>query len=161
VSGDYYALTTYYKKVRTRKRQYLEKSAGVWLACFLSTMFAGRTLSISAPRASNAFTFSRAISSGMMIASNIKTGQDCKDTHETFLTGVITPIIVVEDKCIWGEEENTYRALAIVAIEIPVDPTVPSKIREPVYGCKSPSRSASSITLRANSQREGLCKVSY
>jgi hypothetical protein len=45
-----------------------------------------------------------------------------------------------------------------VAIEIPVDPTVPSKIREPVYDCKSPSRSASSITLRANSQKEGLVK---
>jgi hypothetical protein len=53
---------------------------------------------------------------------------------------------------------NTHRALAIVAIEIPVDPTVPSKIREPVYGCKSPSRSASSITLKANSQRKAFVK---
>jgi hypothetical protein len=64
----------------------------------------------------------------------------------------------LEVEYIWGEEENTHRALAIVAIEIPVDPTVPSKIREPVYGCKSPSRSASSITLRANSQKEGFVK---
>ena len=53
-----------------------------------------------------------------------------------------------------SEELDTHRALAIVAIEIPVDPTVPSKIREPVYGRKSPSRSASSITLRGDGQRE-------
>ena len=31
-----------------------------------------------------------------------------------------------------------------------------SKIREPVYGCKSPSRSASSITSRANGQWEAV-----
>jgi len=58
-----------------------------------------------------------------------------------------------------SEGLDTHRALAIVAIEIPVDPTVPSKIRELVYGRKSPSRSASSITLRANGQREtGRCR---
>lgn len=34
----------------------------------------------------------------------------------------------------------------MVAIEIPVDPTVPSNIREPVCGRRSPLRSASSIT---------------
>lgn len=39
-----------------------------------------------------------------------------------------------------------YLARAMVAIEIPVDPTVPSKMREPVFGRRSPSRSASSIT---------------
>ena len=54
---------------------------------------------------------------------------------------------------------DTHRARAIVAIEIPVDPTVPSKIREPVYGRNSPSRSASSITLRADGQRKtGPCR---
>jgi hypothetical protein len=54
------------------------------------------------------------------------------------------------------EEESsnpTHRARAIVAIEMPVDPTVPSKIREPVYGRKSPSLSASSITSRGQSTR--------
>jgi hypothetical protein len=81
-----------------------------------------------------------------------------------FLTGVITPIIVIGDKFIYGEsEDDTHLALAIVAIEMPVDPTVPSKMREPVYGCKSPSRSASSITSRANSRRmkSGPLKASY
>ena len=39
-----------------------------------------------------------------------------------------------------------YLAFDMVAIEIPVDPTVPSKIREPVFGCNNPCRSASSIT---------------
>ena len=32
------------------------------------------------------------------------------------------------------EAELTYLARAIVAIEIPVDPTVPSNILEPVWG---------------------------
>jgi hypothetical protein len=36
---------------------------------------------------------------------------------------------------------------------MPVDPTVPSKIRDPVYGRKSPSLSASSITSRGQSTR--------
>jgi hypothetical protein len=38
-------------------------------------------------------------------------------------------------------------ARAIVAIDIPVEPTVPSKIRDPVLGCNSPCCSASSITI--------------
>jgi len=42
---------------------------------------------------------------------------------------------------------------------MPVDPTEPSKIREPVYGCKNPSRSASSITLQVKGQwKAGLCR---
>lgn len=43
-------------------------------------------------------------------------------------------------------ERESHLALAMVAIEIPVDPTVPSNMREPVWGCNSPCRSASSIT---------------
>ena len=122
-------------------------------------MLAGRTLSTFAPRASKAFTFSRATSSGIMIASNNMAGQ-CGEIapQNEFLTGVITSIIVIRDK-VYMRKEYTHRARAIVAIEIPVDPTVPSKIREPVYGRKSPSRSASSITSRATGQRKaGGCR---
>ena len=44
-------------------------------------------------------------------------------------------------------EEDTCLVLAMVAIEMPVEPTVPSKMRELVWGCRSPCRSASSITV--------------
>jgi hypothetical protein len=40
-----------------------------------------------------------------------------------------------------------------VAIEIPVDPLVPSKIREPVYGRSNPSRSAFSMTCAEDCQQ--------
>lgn len=42
----------------------------------------------------------------------------------------------------------THLARAMVAIEMPVEPTVPSNIREPVCGLRNPSFSASSITER-------------
>jgi len=37
----------------------------------------------------------------------------------------------------------------MVAMDIPVEPTVPSNILEPVYGCNNPWSSASSITATA------------
>jgi hypothetical protein len=40
-----------------------------------------------------------------------------------------------------------YLARPTVAKEIPVDPTVPSKIREPIWGISNPAFSASSITI--------------
>jgi hypothetical protein len=46
-------------------------------------------------------------------------------------------------------------ARAIVAIEIPVDPTVPSKIRDPECGFSSPSRSASCITVHEDGFESG------
>ncbi len=42
--------------------------------------------------------------------------------------------------------KKPYFARAIVAMEMPVDPTVPSKMREPVWGCRRPLSSASLIT---------------
>jgi hypothetical protein len=42
--------------------------------------------------------------------------------------------------------EETHFARPTVAIEIPVDPTVPSKILHPVWGTSSPDSSASSMT---------------
>ena len=104
------------------------------LACFLSTMLAGLTLSTSAPRASSAFTFSRATSSGMTMALNdTKWSNAARLAHKTScLTGIITSGNVVGDRVHGTRTRGTHRARAIVAIEIPVEPTVPSKIREPV-----------------------------
>ena len=116
-------------------------------------MLAGRTLSTSAPRASSAFTFSQATSSGMIMALMTQPVKVTKSAHTiNNLTGIITSGTVIYDQAFMRQGVDTHRARAIVAIEIPVDPTVPSKIREPVYGRKIPSRSASSITLRADGQ---------
>lgn len=66
---------------------------------------------------------------------------------------MIAPSIPLSDIGYTFSPDDAYLAFAIVAIEIPVEPTVPSNILEPVFGCSSPIRSASSITA-ASVKRE-------
>ena len=138
----------------TARERSTRASEGRWgmqvRTCFLSTMLAGRTRRTSAPSDCNAFTFSSATSSGMMMAFRggkhagpLKSVWDiahschnpCQRDNSSFQRW----------KRRWGFQH--YLAFDIVAIEIPVDPTVPSNIREPVFGCNNPCRSASWITV--------------
>ncbi len=48
----------------------------IGLACFLSTMLAGRTFSMWAPSACNAFTFSSATSSGIIMAVKLHSSKN-------------------------------------------------------------------------------------
>ena len=119
--------------------------------CLLSTMLAGRTRCTSAPSDRSALTFSSATSSGIIIAST----EECKHAGPPHQSGKGT--YSCHSPCERGSSSRKrrkrqgrlerYLAFDIVAIEIPVDPTVPSKIREPVCGCNNPCRSASSITM--------------
>lgn len=129
--------------------QCTKASSGKRPTCFLSTMLAGRTRSMSAPSDRSALTFSSATSSGIMIA--IKTfSLHCPQTvrlrytysfHTLYNFHVSTQGKQPKDSC-----EPKYLAFATVAMEIPVEPTVPSNIREPVFGNSRPCLSASSIT---------------
>ena len=66
----------------------------------------------------------------------------------SFITPVVTMMIVrLLDRESVLVSSDTHLALAIVAIEMPVEPTVPSNIRDPVCGYRRPCRSASSITI--------------
>jgi hypothetical protein len=60
-----------------------------------------------------------------------------------------------------GTHDLPHLARAMVAIEMPVEPTVPSNMRDPVCGLRNPSFSASSITDRRsmNGTTEGRCRL--
>lgn len=123
-------------------------------------MLAGRTRFTSAPRHSRAFTLSSATSFGMMIATMVIT-QVTKCCY-CQLTRVIASEQHSSSSLRVHWRKYAYLALAMVASEIPVEPTVPSNMREPVWGCRSPCRSASSTTAeRVSEQRHGYtgCSV--
>jgi hypothetical protein len=70
-----------------------------------------------------------------------------------------------QTKGIKGSFAHADLALEIVAIDIPVEPTVPSKMVDPWLGYSSPCCSASSMTVEANSSAKNpyasLMMLSY
>ena len=92
-------------------------------------ILAGRTFCTFAPKHSKALDFSSATSSGIMIAEKINQFRGHGIWHYIYLYCSL-----------WMESQNrldrreivtAYLARPIVAIDMPVDPTVPSKIVEP------------------------------
>jgi hypothetical protein len=65
-----------------------------------------------------------------------------------------------------AHEWSTYFARPTVAMDIPVDPTVPSNILHPVCGTRSPASSASSMTVKGKifsdkSEREKAFRLTF
>lgn len=119
------------------------------LTCFWSTILAGRTFSTTAPSACKAKAFSAATSSGITIAGYSVQIRGILVDIRSSPTCIISSVVTISEDCLecrWWNCGEAHLDLATVAIDIPVEPTVPSNIIEFVYGYRSPCSSASSMT---------------